>query len=154
MLSVSSVQRDVETMAELVTVYKAIPAEVPRVIGYLENRCLHPVVLDDAENVSAYRSHAHEIRIAVPQTERDMAVQILDQREQEDKLRLFPVVKRANVVVYILIAALGALAIVGLLDRRGFWFIGFGILLTIVAAFALVRRAWATQEDHNGRAKR
>jgi len=141
-------------MAELVTVYRAIPAEVPRVIGYLENRCLHPVVLDDTENVSAYRSHAREIRIAVPQTERDMAVQILDQREQEEKRRLFPVVKRANVVVYVLIAALGALAVVGLLDRRGFWFLGFGILLTIVAAFALVRRAWATQPDHKGRAKR
>lgn len=154
MLSVSSVQRDVETMAELVTVYKAIPAEVPRVVGYLENRCLHPVVLDDPEKMGVYRCQVQEIRIAVPQTERDRAVQILDQRDRQDRLRLFPVVKRANVVVYVLIAALGALAVVGLLDRRGFWFIGFGILLTIVAAFALVRRAWATQEDHNGRGKR
>lgn len=129
-------------MAELVTVHKTIETDVLRVVAYLENRCLHPVVLDDTEKMGPYRSQTREIRIAVPETERDMAVQILDRMQRQESLRLLPVVKRANAVVFVIIAVLGILALVGFLDTGGWWFLGLGATLVAMAAVALIRLAW------------
>ena len=134
-------------MAELVTVHKAMEADVAKVVAYLENRCLHPVVLDDSEKMSPYRRQAHEIRIAVPETERDMAIRILEQMQQQEQVRLSPLVKKANAVVFTLIAVLALLAIVGLLDARGVWFDRLCILAVVLAAPALVRRAWGRRPD-------
>ena len=129
-------------MAKLVTVHKAIPAEVSKVVSCLENRCLHPVVLDNEEKMGPYRSQTHEIRIAVPETERDLAIRVLAQRERQDRLRLFPVIKRTNAVVLLLVVVLSILAIVGLLDASGLWFTGLWIVLTIAVALVLLRLAW------------
>jgi len=134
-------------MAEWVTVHKAIPTEVHKVVDYLEGRRLHPVVLDDVEAMGIYRSHAHEVRIAVPETERDMAIHLLAERERQNEDRLYPLVKRSNVVVFLLLTVLGILAIVGLLDARGWWFAALWMLLTILVAYALVRRAWRKERD-------
>lgn len=134
-------------MAELATVHKAIEADVAKVVAYLENRCLHPVVLDDVEKMGPYRSGAHEIRIAVPETERDMAIHILEQMRQQEVSRLSPLVKKANIVVFALIAVLALLAIVGMLDTRGAWFLGLAALVVIAAAMALIRRAWGRKPE-------
>ena len=129
-------------MAKLVTVHKTVEADAPRIVAYLENRGLHPVVLDDAEKMGAYRSQSREIRIAVPETERDMAVPILDQMQRQELLRLRPVVKRTNAVVFLILAVLAILALVGFLDTGGWWFFGLSAVLTLVAAVALIRHAW------------
>ena len=129
-------------MAKLVTVYRAIPTDVARVVGHLENRCLHPVALDDMEARGTYRNQAHEIRIAVPETEHDMALHILQEWEQCDQARLQPLVKATNGILFLLVTALSLLAVVGLLDSRGWWFFGLSLLLAGVAAFALIRWGW------------
>ncbi|MEN6424576.1 MAG: hypothetical protein ABFE13_04380 [Phycisphaerales bacterium] len=129
-------------MSELVTVHKAIEADVAKVVAYLENRCLHPVVLDDMEKMGPYRGQTHEIRIAVRETERDMAIRILEQMQQQEELRLFPLVRKANAVVFLLITVLGILAIVGLLDTQGRWFLGLSILVVVIGALGLIRWAW------------
>jgi len=129
-------------MAKLVTVHKTLAAEVPKVVGYLESRCLHPVVLDEVEARGTYRSQAHEVRIAVPETERDMAVHMLAERERHNEARLLPLVKMANGIVFLLIVVLGIVAVVGLVDTRGWWLAGLWVLLTALAAWALIRWAW------------
>ncbi|MEN6575821.1 MAG: hypothetical protein ABFD90_05705, partial [Phycisphaerales bacterium] len=129
-------------MSELVTVHKAIEADASKVVAYLESRCLHPVVLDDVEKMGPYRGQTHEIRIAVPETERDMAIRILEQMQRQEELRLFPLVRKANAVVFLLIAVLAILAVVALLDTRGRWFLGLSILVVVIAALGLIRRAW------------
>jgi hypothetical protein len=129
-------------MAELVTVYTAPPDEVSRVVGYLEGRCLHPIVLDDAAAMGVYRRQAHEVRIAVPETEREMAVHLLAERQRQNEARLLPLMKTANGVVFLLLIVLGIVAVVGLLDTRGWWFAGLSIFLVGGAALALLRWAW------------
>ncbi|MBP7051541.1 MAG: hypothetical protein KBE65_11045 [Phycisphaerae bacterium] len=134
-------------MSELVTVHKAIEADASKVVAYLENRCLHPVVLDDVEKMGPYRSQAHEVRIAVPETERDMAIHILEQMQQQEEARLSPLIKKADAVVVALIAVLGVFAVVGLLDTRGIWSFGLAVLAVVLAALALVRWAWRREPD-------
>jgi hypothetical protein len=129
-------------MAKLITVYRALPADVSKVVGHLEERCLHPVVVDEPEPAAAYRRQAHEIRIAVPETESDMAFHILREHQQRDEQRLAPLVRTTNTVVILLVVALALLAVVGLLDARGWWFLGLSILFVIAAGWALVRGAW------------
>lgn len=129
-------------MAKLVTVHRTLAAEVPQIVGYLESRNLHPVVLDDVEARGTYRSQAHEVRIAVPETERDMAVHILAERERKDEARLRPLIKTSNAIVFLLIVILAILALVGLLDTHGRWFAGLSILAAALAALALIRHAW------------
>jgi hypothetical protein len=129
-------------MGELTVVYEAIPANAAEMVAYLESRCLHPVVLDDIEKMGPYRSQTNKVRIAVPQTESDMARHMLAQKQQQDERRLSPVIRQANAAVLLVIAALGLLAAVGLLDSRGWWFGGLSILLAVLAALALLRWAW------------
>ena len=129
-------------MAKLVTVHKTLAADAPKVVGYLESRNLHPVVLDDVEAMGTYRSQAHEVRIAVPETQRDMALQLLAERERKAETRLRPLIKTSNAIVFLLIAVLAILALVGLLDTRGWWFVGLLTLVAALAALALIRPAW------------
>lgn len=129
-------------MAELVTVYRARPDEVAKVVGLLQGRNVNPVVLDDAGKMGAYRDHSHEVRIAVPATERDVALGILDQMQQKDESRLAPLISVTNGIVLLVVAVLAFVAVVGLLDTSGKWFVAVWIVLTGVVAVALVRWAW------------
>jgi lysylphosphatidylglycerol synthetase-like protein (DUF2156 family) len=129
-------------MAELVTVYRTLASDVSRVVGYLRSRNLNPVVLDDTAAVGAYRSQAREIRIAVPQTERDTACAVLAELEKQGQARLSPAVKVANRVVLLVIVVLAFVGLVGLLDRGGKWFLATWLVVTAVVAVALVRQTW------------
>ena len=73
-------------MAELITVYKALPDEVTKVVQLLQSRNLNPVVIDDIGKMGSYRSHV--VRIAVPETERDMAVGILAEADLQNQASL------------------------------------------------------------------
>ena len=127
-------------MSELVTIYTAHPDNVSQIIQLLENHNLHPVVVDDVGKMGAYRNH--QIRIAVPQTERDMAVGILTQAEQSNKTRLSELVKTTNAIFLIIIALLVIVAIVGFFDKQGKLFFIFWMLITACAGIALIRWAW------------
>jgi hypothetical protein len=130
-------------MADLVTVYRANPNEVARIVRLLESRHLHPVVGDDADRMTSYREPAHLIRIAVPTVEREMAVGVLADAERHDLARLSGVINFTNRAVLFVVIALGFVAIVGFLDAEGKWFALAWIVLCLIAAVALVRWAWA-----------
>ncbi len=127
-------------MAELVTIYCTLPNDVAKTVQLLQNHNLHPVVVDDPDKMGVYRSH--EVRIAVPQTESDMAAAILAEAERKNAARLSEVTKATNGIVLIMIAALGFVAMIGIFDTRGAWFLGVWIVLIVVAAAALIRWAW------------
>ena len=129
-------------MAELTTVYRARPEEVARVVTLLRRRNLEPVVVDHVGRAGTYRGHSHDFGIAVPVTQRDTALAVLAEMEQKDGARLAPLVRVANKVVLVLIAALATVAVVALLDRSGKWLALAWGLLTAVVAVALVRWAW------------
>jgi len=129
-------------MAELVTVYRALAGDVPRVVGYLRSRNLDVVVLDDAGKLAAYRHEVQEVRIAVPETQQDMARAGLVERDKQDEARLSATVKTARGVMLLITLALALVGVVGLLDRGGKWFVGVWIILTAVVAVALIRHAW------------
>ena len=127
-------------MAELVTVYKALPDEVAKIVQLLEGRNLNPVVIDDIEKMGSYRSHV--VRIAVPETERDMAVGILAEADLQNRAKLSPVIKGTNAIVFIVIAVLVILAIIGFIDKSGKWFAALWILISTVVAITLIHWAW------------
>ena len=127
-------------MAELVTVYKALPDEVAKIVQLLEGRNLNPVVIDDIEKMGSYRSHV--VRIAVPETERDMAVGILAEANLQNRAKLSPVIKGTNAIVFIVIAVLVILAIIGFIDKSGKWFAALWILISTVVAITLIHWAW------------
>jgi hypothetical protein len=127
-------------MAELVTVYKALPDEVTKIVQLLQSRNLNPVVIDDIGKMGAYRSHV--VRIAVPETERDMAVGVLAEADLQNQARLSSVIKGTNAVVFIVIIFLAALAIAGFVDESGKWFNSIWILFSTIIAVALIRWAW------------
>ena len=129
-------------MAELVTVYRALAGDVPRVVGYLRSRNLDAVVLDDAGKMAAYRHEVQEVRIAVPETQQDMARAVLVEMDKQDEARLSPTVKTARGVMLLITLALALVGVVGLLDPGGKWFVGVWIILTAAVAVALIRRAW------------
>ena len=129
-------------MAELVVVYKTLGPDVSRVVGYLRSRNLNPVVLDDAGKMGAYRDQAQEIRIAVPETERDMALGVLAEMEHKDEARLASDVKVARGVVLLIVVILALVALIGLLDRSGKWYLAAWFALVGVVAIALIRSAW------------
>jgi len=129
-------------MAELVTVYRALADDVSRVVGYLRSRNLDAVVLDDVGKMVAYRREVQEVRIAVPETQRDMARAVLAEMDKRDEARLSPMVKTANGVVFLIIIVLAFIGVVGLIDRGGKWFVGAWILLTALVAVLLIRWAW------------
>jgi len=127
-------------MSELVTIYKAQPNNVSQIMQLLESRHLHPEVVDDVSKMGTYGRHT--VRIAVPTTERDMAVNILAEFEQHDKSRISELVKVTNGIVLIIIVLLVLIAIVGIFDREGKWFFTAWILIVAFAATALIRWAW------------
>ncbi len=129
-------------MAELVTVYRALAGDVPRVVGYLRSRNLDAVVLDDAGKMAAYRHEVQEVRIAVPETQQDMARAVLVEMDKQDEARLSATVKTARGVMLLITLALALVGVVGLLDPGGKWFVGVWIILTAAVAVALIRRAW------------
>ena len=130
-------------MAELVTVYEARPNEVARIVGLLEGRHLHPVVVDDTERMGVYRESAHVVRIAVPAVERDMAIGMLADAGQRDRARLAHLVTITDGVVLLVLAVLGFVAVVGFVDADGKWLALTWLVLCALAAVALVRWAWA-----------
>jgi len=129
-------------MAELVTVYRALAGDVPRVVGYLRSRNLDAVVLDDAGKMAAYRHEVQEVRIAVPETQQDMARAVLVEMDKQDEARLSATVKTARGVMLLITLALALVGVVGLLDPGGKWYVGVWIILTAAVAVALIRRAW------------
>lgn len=129
-------------MAELVTVYRAQPENVARVVQFLRGRNLNPTVVDDPSAMTAYRAHSHEVCIAVPATEKDTALGVLAEMEQREESRLAPHIKVANGAVLLLIAILGVAAIVALFDRGGKILAAVWILIAAVATAALLRHAW------------
>ena len=108
---------------------------------FLESRHLHPVVVDDVSKMGSYGKHT--VRIAVPQTERDMALNILSEFEQQDKSRIFELVKVTNGIFLILIALLALVAVVGIFDRSGKWIFTAWILIVAFAGTVLIRLAWS-----------
>jgi len=134
-------------MAELATVYRARPEEVAKVTVLLRRRNLEPVVLDDVGKMGAYRDHSHEVRIAVPAAQRNMALGVLAEMEQKDKTRLSPLISVTNGVVLLVIVVLGCVGIVALLDRSGKWLAVVWGVLTAVVGVALIRWAWRKKPD-------
>lgn len=134
-------------MAELITVYEARPNEVARIVGLLESRHLHPVVGDDADRMTAYREQSHLIRIVVPAVERDRALGVLADMEHRDEARLSHLIKVTNGAVLFVLVALGFVAIVGVVDAEGKWFALTWIVLSLVAAVALIRWAWSRKPE-------
>jgi hypothetical protein len=127
-------------MSELVVVYKALPDEAQKIVELLESSNLNPVVIDDVEKMGAYRNH--EVRIAVPQTERDIAADILAETDRQNQTRLEQNIKISNIVIFFIAVSLGVIAVIGILDTEGRWFIASWLLLTTVVAAALIRWAW------------
>jgi len=136
-------------VSELVTIYKVHPDNVSEIVQLLESRDLHPVVVDDVGKMGAYRSHT--VRIAVPQTEREMAVNILAETEQHSKTRISELVKVTNGIVIIVIALLVSVAVVGFFDKQGKWFFAVWILITACVGVALIRLAWCGKSRDKGK---
>jgi len=134
-------------MAKLVVVHKTLENDVPKVVAHLENRCLHPTVLDESETMSAYRRSANEIRIAVPETEQDMAVRILDQMQRQEHLLAIPAIKKANATFLLIAAALIVLIVLLLLDIDQMYILAIEGCLVAIAAISLIRRAWRRNTD-------
>ena len=130
-------------MGDLVTVYEARPNEVARIVGHLQNRHLHPVIADDADQVSAYREQTHLVQIAVPAVERDMAVGMLSDLLRRDQARLSHLTKVTNGAVLFVLVVLAFVAVVGFIDADGKWFALTWLVLCLIAAVALIRWAWA-----------
>ena len=130
-------------MAKLVTVYEARPTDVARIVGLLESRHLHPVVVGDSDCMGAYRDHSHTVEIAVPATERDMAIGVLAEVERQDEVRLSHLMKVTNGAVLFVIVVLAFVAVVGVLDAEGKWYAGVWVFLCLVFAVAVIRAAWS-----------
>lgn len=135
-------------MAELVVVYKAIAPEAQKIVALLQRRHLHPVIMDDIGAEGGYRAHDHMIRIGVPATERDMAVAILAEAEQQTEARLAPTLRRMQGAF--LLAALVVLFIifVGVVDKGGKWLAVLTIILCLPVAGLLLRWGWSRKPRH------
>ncbi len=136
-------------MSELVSVYRTLPENVPKIVKLLESRNLHPVVIDDVGKMGAYRSH--QIRIAVPEIERDIAAGILTEAEQHNKTRLFELIKVTNGIILIVIALLVLVVTVGFFDKQGKWFFATWMLIIALASIALIRWTWSSKSGDRGK---
>lgn len=136
-------------MSELVTVYSALPENASKIVQLLESRNLHPVVVDDVGKTGAYRSH--QIRIAVPETERDMAVGILSEAERHNETQLSELINVTNGIILIVISVLVLVVIVGFFDNQGKWFFSAWMLITAIASIALIRWAWSSKSRDKGK---
>ena len=134
-------------MAELVVVYRAIVPEAQKIVALLQRRHLHPVFMDEFEATGGYRSHDRAIRIGVPATERDMAVAILAEAEQQSEAKVAPTVRRIQ-GVFVLVGFLVAVVIlVGVLDKSGKWLAAATALLCLPVAVLLLRWGWSKRPE-------
>ena len=127
-------------MSEKEIVYKALPDKVLEIVQLLENNNLHPEAIDDTRKTGSYRSDY--VRIAVPLDERDIALRILADNEQKSENKISILLKSTNKIILIIIALLAAVAIIGILDQGGKWFVITWLLLTVLVGSILIRWAW------------
>ena len=130
-------------MARLVTVYEARPEDVAQIVGMLESRHLHPVVPEDVGRRSAYRRGSSLVQIAVPETERDMAIGVLAEFERQEDSRLKQLTKVTDSAMLFVIVVLAFVAVVGILDAEGKWHAALWGVLCLIASVAVIRAAWA-----------
>jgi len=133
-------------MSEKEIVYKSLPDNVLQILQLLENQNLHPEVIDDTGKTGSYRSDY--VRIAVPSNERDTALGILTENEQKDEKNISILLKSTNKIILIIIALLAAVAIIGILDQGGKWFVIAWLLLAIFTGAALIRWAWSKKSEN------
>ncbi len=133
-------------MSEKEIIYKSLPDKVFEIIQLLENQNLHPEVIDDTGKTGSYRSDY--VRIAVPSDERDTALRILAENEQKSEKDISILLKSTNKIVLIIITLLATVAIIGILDRGGKWFIVTWWLLTIFTGAVLIRWAWSNKSEN------
>ncbi|UCG58294.1 MAG: hypothetical protein JSU70_02075 [Phycisphaerales bacterium] len=124
-------------MTKPITVYKALPEDVSKIVALLQSHNLDPVVIDDPGKFSAYRRH--EVRIGVPAAERDRAVDVLREMEQRPSARVSMLSKQANRVVLTMIGVLALGAVLGLIDDSGRWLGIYSLVVFVPAAAYLIR---------------
>jgi hypothetical protein len=129
-------------MATVVTVYRVQPEHVDRVVRRLRSRNLDPTVVDDPGAMTLYRGQSHDVRIAVPVAQKDLALDVLTEIEKGDETRLAPHIKVANGVVLLLIVILGLVAIVAFFDRSAMLLTALWVLIVTAVAVTLFRHAW------------
>lgn len=123
-------------MAEIVTVYKALPDDVPKIVGLLRSRHLNPVVIDDPAKFSSYRRH--EVRIGVPASERDRAVDVLRKMEEHPSARVSILSKQARTVVLTMIGVLALGVLIALIDKSCRWLGIYALVVVVSAATYLI----------------
>jgi Flp pilus assembly protein TadB len=130
-------------MAELIVVYRTSPDNVQRTLQVLASRHLHPVLLDEPAKASRYRPGDLLVRIAVPETERDMATAILAEAEQQTETRLAPAMKTIRAGFLLMAVAAALVVAMGLIDTGGRWFavtlIVLGLVFVAVFLWAIRR---------------
>lgn len=128
-------------MAKLITVYKTPPSNVLKTIQLLQSHNLHPKVADETEKTGTYKSQ--QVRIAVPENERETAINILKKAEPHSEKHLSKLVKENKRTILLVIAVLAFIAIVRFLDKQGNWF--NLIMLIVTIGFALIRWFWLSK---------
>jgi len=134
-------------VAELVVVYKAIAPEAQKIAALLQRRHLHPVFMDEFEATGGYRSHDRAIQIGVPATERDMAVAILAEAEQQSEAKVAPTVRRIQGVFLLVGLMVAVVILIGVLDRDGKWLVVVTAFLGLFAAVLLLRWGWGKRPE-------
>ena len=129
-------------MAKLVTVYKTHMEHVSHVVEYLEGRNLTPVVLDQVELPPFYRGGESQIRITVPEAQRDMALSVLAEMERKEQARSAPNLKASNGAIWLVIIGGVFLAAILAVDPSGKWFYGISGILVAVASVFVLRWGW------------
>ena len=133
-------------MSEKEIVYKALPDKVLEIVHLLENHNLHPEVIDDIGKTGSYRSDY--VRIAVPSNECDTALSILAENEQKNEKNISILLKSTNKIMFIIIALLAIVAITGILDQGGKWYVIAWLLLTVFTGAVLIKWAWYNKSEN------
>ena len=134
-------------MAELVVVYRAIAPEAQKIVALLQRRHLHPAIMEDIGAEGGYRGHAHMIRIGVPATERDMAVAILAEAEQQSEAKVAPTVRRIQEAFLLVGSVVAVVILIGVLDKSGKWLAVVTAFLCLLAAVLLLRWGWGKRSE-------
>ena len=133
-------------MSEKEIVYKALPDKVLEIVHLLENHNLHPEVIDDIGKTGSYR--IDYVRIAVPSNECDTALSILAENEQKNEKNISILLKSTNKIIFIIIALLAIVAITGILDQGGKWYVIAWLLLTVFTGAVLIKWAWYNKSEN------
>ena len=133
-------------MSEKEIVYKSLPDKVCEIIQLLENQNLHPEVIDDIGKTGSYR--IDYVRIAVPSNECDTALSILAENEQKNEKNISILLKSTNKIIFIIIALLAIVAITGILDQGGKWYVIAWLLLTVFTGAVLIKWAWYNKSEN------